>query len=336
MPAAVAQGGLEVKGLNVTFATLEGEVQAASDASLTIRPGEVLGLLGETGCGKTVLGLSLLGLLPMNARVSGSILLDGQSLLTLSGAQMRRLRGSRIAYISQDPAQALNPLLRNGTQIIEAIPKHLRKGRRSDRRLAEESLRSMGFEDPAHCMRRFPVHLSGGMRQRVLAAMGMAGAPALLIADEPTKGLDSLCRRQVVEMLRSFVCTTGCAALLITHDLRLAEALCQRIAVMYAAQIVEAGEAADVLAQPWHPYTAGLLRSCPGPGMAVMPGIAPSLIGMSLGCRFAPRCAHASSGCEAGIAVLPAVGNNPGQDSHFALCSKARLATQDVTTKVLP
>jgi peptide/nickel transport system ATP-binding protein len=288
---------LSIQKLRTIFYTEKGRVKAADDINLDIAEGKTVGLIGETGCGKSVLGLSILRLLPRNAGIEGKICYKGQDILRLSGEQIRRLRGKEIALIPQSPSTSLNPVLKTGVQITEALQLHQKLAREEAWKAAVEMLQSFNLPDPERRVKEYPHQLSGGMKQRILAAIGMAGKPSLIIADEPTKGLDAIIRIQVVEVLHHLTKKTGATMLLITHDLKVAAGLCDEIAVMYAGEIVEHGPAEEVLGHPRHPYTMGLLASSPNNGLKPIRGCSPSLINLPAGCKFHPRCGKAREIC---------------------------------------
>ena len=289
---------LQIKKLNISFESRDGRIRAVCDVDLTIRKGSVVGLIGETGCGKSTLGKSVLRLLPSNARLSGEIVLDGGNLLDISKQEIRKVRGRRVAYICQNPQEALNPVIRNGKQIMESVRINQRRNRNECRKISMGLLKTLNFSNPETCMAAYPMHLSGGMKQRVLAAMGMSGCPSLLIADEPTGGLDALIRGQVIATVEKFIETTGSAALIITHDLTFARAICDEIAVMYAGEIVEMGKTDELFADPRHPYLKALIASQPGAGLRVLKGTACSLLDLPPGCRFYERCSSAAVRCR--------------------------------------
>lgn len=289
---------LKILNLNTGFKTKDGIVHAAGDINLEIKKGEIWGLIGETGCGKSVLGQAVLRLLPSNARIDGEILFQGKNLLEFSSVEIRRIRGHEIAYICQNPAESLNPVLKNGTQLMESVHIHMGTKRAESRRIAERLLEELHFDSPRKCMESYPMELSGGMKQRVLAAMGMSGQPKLLIADEPTKGLDALIRGQVIQTLRKFIETFSCSALIITHDLKFAQALCTHIAVMYAGELVETGAAKELLENPKHPYLKALINSQPHKGLQVLSGSPCSLIQLPANCRFYERCGQRGPECK--------------------------------------
>lgn len=288
---------LQLHNLSACFESRDGCVSAVSDVSLTIKKGSIMGLIGETGCGKSVLGQSILRLLPSNARISGEILFEGKNILDLSREEVRQIRGRRIAYICQNPHEALNPVVKNGKQIMESVKINRGLNKQDCKSVSLDLLKALRFPNPEFYMESYPIHLSGGMKQRVLAAMGMSGSPALLIADEPTKGLDALIRGQVIATIGKFIEATGSAALIITHDLKFASAICDEIAVMYAGEIVESGDAKELFRNPGHPYLRGLIASQPDKGLHVLEGTACSLLDLPSGCRFYDRCRTPGKTC---------------------------------------
>jgi peptide/nickel transport system ATP-binding protein len=295
---------LEVQKLSVTFKTKTGSVHAARDLSFSIKEGEAFGLIGETGCGKSVLAQAIIRMLPLNTVTAGNIRFQGQELYSLGRREMRGLLGKEIALIPQNPGEALDPLMKNGGQIAEAVS---RQGTFSETKIMNRVyylLAKLGFQDFRRCAESWPHELSGGMKQRVLAAIGMSGAPRLLIADEPTKGLDSELRGQLIRTFRIFIRETGTASLFITHDLKFARALCDKIAVMYAGEIVEMGEAEQIFDSPRHPYLRSLIASMPENGLNPPSGESPSLIRLPEGCSFHPRCALAGNRCRIEHPVL--------------------------------
>jgi peptide/nickel transport system ATP-binding protein len=307
--SGVAEGGgrristlLSIEQVSVGFQTATGTVRAVDNVTLELQQGQILGLIGETGSGKSVLGLSIPGLLPYHASIAGAIHYKGRNLLDLDSEHMRKLRGTEIAFIPQNPVSSLNPVMRIGRQLVEAIKG--RGSRASKREHALRLLQELQLPDPEHKLRQYPFQLSGGMKQRILAAMGAAGSPSLLIADEPTKGLDALVRYQMVELLRRTAKHTGAGMLVITHDLQVAKSLCDVVAVMYAGQVVEMGPARELFHQPQHPYTQGLLRSMPVHGMVPIPGSSPGLSDVLPGCRFYPRCSIGVPSCNSSIPEL--------------------------------
>ncbi len=297
---------LRIEGLRTSFFTGEGEVRAVDGVDLEIARGETLGLVGESGCGKSVTALSILRLVPPPGRiVGGRILLEGTDLLALPEREMRRIRGGRIAMVFQEPMTSLNPVFTVGSQVSEAIRAHRKCSRREARDRAVELLARVRIPAPADRSREYPHRLSGGMRQRVMIAMALAAGPSLLIADEPTTALDVTIQAQIMEILLELKRELGMSMLLITHNLPLVAECADRIAVMYASRVVECGPAGEVLARPLHPYTRGLLDAVPGPRSAgrrrliAIPGSVPDPLRFPPGCRFHPRCPAAEDVCRA-------------------------------------
>ena len=295
---------LSVRGLRVSFPEGGKRANVVDDVSFDVNEGETLALVGESGSGKTVTALSLLGLLPRPAgRVeSGQALFQGRDLLALRGAALRSVRGGEIAMIFQDPNTALNPVTAVGSQIAEAVRAHGKVSRKAARSHAVELLRRVRMPDPEVRARAYPHELSGGMKQRALIAMAIAGEPRLLIADEPTTALDATVQAQVLGLLRDLQSTLGMALLIITHDMGVVAELADRVAVLYAGRIVETGPAAAVFDRPLHPYTAGLFASlprlhAPRQHLPVIPGDVPGPHALPLGCRFRGRCHLEAPAC---------------------------------------
>jgi peptide/nickel transport system ATP-binding protein len=307
--AAEAESNVEalltVRDLTISFQTDHGEIPVTRNIGFTLAPGERLGVVGESGCGKSVTGLSLMRLLPAStARISGEVLFEGQNLLTLPERQMRRVRGSKIAMIFQEPMSALDPVFTIGHQIAEAYLSHFPSSRAEARERAIAALDQVGIALPSRRYDEYPHQLSGGMRQRVMIAMALICNPRLLIADEPTTALDVTVQAQILKLLRDVSEQTGTALLFITHDLGVVAETCTRMLTMYAGEVVENAPVDDVLLQPRHPYTSGLLRSLPRlserrAALPSIPGRVPSPGAMPPGCRFAPRCAYAVAACAA-------------------------------------
>ena len=288
---------LKIQDLCVRFSTPSGEIPAVNHVSLTFSPDTVTGIIGETGSGKSVLGLSILGLLQSNAAVSGKIFLGERELTALSQRELCQVRGRDIALVAQNPATSLNPSLRVGRQIEEVF--RLRGENRAQRRAHTlELLRSMAFSDPERVARSYPFELSGGMCQRALTAIAVAARPRWLIADEPTKGLDAVVRNQVYDTFRTVREQYRAGFLVITHDLLLARKFCDRIVVMYCGRILETNTARELFEHPRHPYTQGLIASLPHLGMRPMAGFSPAFTHQPAGCVFHPRCPHARERCR--------------------------------------
>ncbi len=306
---------LEIRDLRTTFRTDEGPVRAVDGIDLDLPAGRVLGLVGESGCGKSATALSVMGLAPGSAAVEGSIRLDGAELVGAPERELRRLRGARMAMIFQDPMTSLNPVLTVGWQLEEAIRLHARVPRAAARERARAALAEVGIPSPDERLRAYPHELSGGMRQRVMIAMALLNRPDLLIADEPTTALDVTTQAQILALMADLRREVGAAVLLITHDLGVVAGLCDDVAVMYGGRIVERAPVDELFRAPQHPYTWGLLESLPGRGRAgerlhQIPGAPPDLRRPPVGCRFAPRCGFAHEACRAapGPALEPALG----------------------------
>jgi oligopeptide/dipeptide ABC transporter ATP-binding protein len=292
---------LAVDGLGVDFATPDGNVAAVRDVALAVAPGERLGVLGESGCGKSQLFLALLGLLAPNGRARGHAWFAGEDLLALPPAALRGVRGNRIAMVFQDPMTALNPYLGIGTQLTEVLTLHRDIAGAAARRAAAAMLARVGIAEPERTLRRYPHELSGGMRQRALIAMALLCGPELLIADEPTTALDVTVQAQILALLRGL----DIAQILISHDVGVLAGFCDRVVVMYAGRVVESGAVRDVFRRPRHPYTRGLLRAvprldqAPRTPLATIAGQPPDLAVAGVGCAFAPRCEIAVARCRA-------------------------------------
>ena len=287
---------LDVKGLRTSFKLREGTVRAVTGVDFQVRRGEILGLVGESGCGKSVTSLSIMGLLSAPGVVeAGEVIFDGEDLLKKTESQMRDIRGNRISMIFQQPTSALNPVLNVGYQIGEVLETHkkVKKGAAHDRTV--ELLRMVGIPDPERRLSAYPHEMSGGMAQRVMIAMALACEPELLIADEPTTALDVTIQAQILDLMRRLQNDLGTAIVLITHDLGVVAEMCDRVAVMYAGEIIEQTDTRTLFRQPRHPYTQGLIGAVPVLGqtkemLTVIPGVVPNLINLPEGCRFADRC----------------------------------------------
>jgi peptide/nickel transport system ATP-binding protein len=295
---------LEVEDLRTHFLTKRGIVKAVDGVNLEVASGEVLGLVGESGCGKTMTGFSIIGLVdPPGRIVAGAVRFKGEDLVTAGAGRMRALRGDRIAMIFQDPMMTLNPVLRVDTQMVEAVQAHRAVDRGTALALAREALVQVGMPAPERRLKAYPHELSGGMRQRIAIATAFLNKPDLIIADEPTTALDVTIQAQILHEVQGLCRKTGTAMIWITHDLAVVAALADRIAVMYAGRIVETGRTEDVIDRPLHPYTRGLIGSVPshnrrGARLTQIPGMPPSLVDLPTGCAFRPRCGRASALCR--------------------------------------
>ncbi|MDD1762215.1 MAG: ABC transporter ATP-binding protein [Methanothrix sp.] len=287
---------LDITDLKTCFPSPDGLVKAVDTVDLHIDKGERLGLIGETGCGKTVLGLSIVRLLQATTRIDGRILYNNIDILKASDGKMRQLRGREIAMILQNPTTSLNPVLKIGDQIAEAISLHQGYMRKEAWSKAVEMLEAVKIPDSAERAHQYPHELSGGMRERVMIAMGLACNPNFIIADEPTKGLDARTKAQIIDLIHET--TSKKALLIITHDLGVAGTICDRIAVMYAGELLEEASSDLILNDPLHPYTRGFINSLPSRGLVPIPGTSPSLIDPPQGCRFHNRCPQAAKICS--------------------------------------
>ena len=314
---------LEVKGLKTQFFTQDGVVHAVNGIGYVLNEGETLGIVGESGCGKSVSVMSLLRLIPQppGKIVAGEAMFDGRDLLAMSEDEIRQVRGNRIAMIFQDPMTSLNPVLTINTQISEALQLHMGMSKEQARKRSIELLELVGIPLAADRIDDYPHQFSGGMRQRVMIAMGLSCNPQLLIADEPTTALDVTIQAQIIELVKRLRDEIGMAVIWITHDLGVVAGLAERIAVMYAGFIIEMGGVKDVYGDPRHPYTLGLLHSIPrldlGPRAKLTPidGMPPDLLAPPVGCPFAPRCDYVLDKCWKENPVLEPVGRG-----HVTAC----------------
>lgn len=300
----MAEPLLIVEDLRTYFRTPGGIARAVDGVSFSVNEGETLAIVGESGCGKSMTGLSILQLIPEPAGYieDGRILFNGEDLLDSTWEEMRRVRGREIAMIFQEPMTSLNPTFTIGYQLIETIKLHSRMSGKKAVEHAEESLRMVELDDPAQILRQYPHELSGGMRQRVMIAMALANKPKLLIADEPTTALDVTVQAQILALIRSIQKETKMSVLLITHDLAVVSTVSEKVAVMYAGQIVESGSTRAIFREPRHPYTRGLLASRPtrsrrGRELTVLEGRVPEAMNWPPACRFEPRCPHRWEKC---------------------------------------
>lgn len=326
MSTALGQrSALTISGLQTKFHTPQGELTAVDGIDLTVPRGSIVGLVGESGCGKSVTALSVLGLVPAGGQVTaGEICFQGRNLRQLSEKERRKLRGDRLAMIFQDPMTSLNPVYPVGRQVAEVLRLHRGMDRKSAKAKTIDLFRQVGIPDPAARYDAYPRELSGGLRQRVMIAMAMACHPQLLIADEPTTALDVTIQAQIVELMKEMQQKNGNAIIMITHDLGVVADVADKIMVMYAGSPVEMGTADEIFYQPHHPYTWGLMRSIPKPEgdekhpLTPIEGNPPSLISLPTGCSFAPRCPYATDKCRASKPERVEVA--PG---HFARCHYA-------------
>jgi len=325
---------LEIQNLKTVFSTERGILRAVDDVSLSLSAGETLGVVGESGCGKTMLALSILRLIPANGRIAeGRILFDGTDLLRLTEDEMREKRGRDIAMIFQEPMTSLNPVLRVGEQIAEAIRLHQHVSEKEAIDRSAALLGEVGIPDPERRVKDYPHQMSGGMRQRVMIAMAMSCRPRLLLADEPTTALDVTIQAQILKLISDLREKNNMAVVLITHDLGVVAEAAQKVAVMYAGKIVETTEAEKLFARPLHPYTRGLIESRPlgctdenesGRGyLKTIPGTVPSLYDLPSGCRFADRCAIAEDRCRASEPALAEL-----EADHFVSCFVAGIVAK--------
>jgi len=324
---------LKIDNLKTYFYTSSGTIKAVDTVSFSIKPGETLGLVGESGCGKSVTALSIMRLVSSPGRiVSGQVIFKGRDLLKLSEAEMRAVRGNDIAMIFQDPMTSLNPVFTVGSQIAEAVQAHQRVSKRAAWDRAVEMMEAVAIPDAPRRARDYPHQLSGGMRQRVMIAMALSCNPELLIADEPTTALDVTIQAQILELLASLRERYRLAMLLITHDLGVVAETAHRVAVMYAGRIVEEAPTREIFKNPKHPYTEGLLRSVPKLSadgikrkrLETIEGTVPNLLQLPAGCAFAPRCPYVMPECREGEIAF----NRVGAD-HIARCIRWYNAADD-------
>jgi oligopeptide transport system ATP-binding protein len=321
---------LEVHDLTTQFFTPEGVVQAVDGVSFELNAGETLGIVGESGCGKSVTALSIMRLIPRPGRiVSGRVLYEGNDLTKVSESEMQSIRGESIAMIFQDPMTSLNPVFKVGWQVGEPLMLHRGESRSKAFNLASAMLGRVGIPSPRERARDYPHHFSGGMRQRAMIAMGITTTPRVLIADEPTTALDVTIQAQILDLLRNVNQEFGTATVLITHNLGVVAGMCERVMVMYAGKVVESGPTVDVFAHPKHPYTWSLLRSIPRldaerhEPLKPIEGLPPDLIDRPQGCAFHPRCPFAIEQCKRDVPALNRVG-----DTQLAACWVTQAGTE--------
>ena len=319
---------LEIDGLRTQFSTEDGVVRAVNDIGFSLQQGETLGLVGESGCGKSVTALSIMGLLPRIGRVvGGSVRFESRDLLALSEREMRQIRGNRIGMIFQEPMTSLNPVHTIGEQVAEAARIHQNLGRAAARARAEDMLRRVRVPDPSRRLRDYPHQFSGGMRQRAMIAMALICSPRLLIADEPTTALDVTIQAQILRLILELKERIGAGVLMITHDLGVVAETCQRVIVMYAGRVVEEAPVEMLFDSPAHPYTRGLMASVPRGAdrrrrrLPEIPGVVASLSQPMIGCAFAPRCPMAIDNCRAATPELRSIA-----EGHRVACIRAETA----------
>jgi oligopeptide/dipeptide ABC transporter ATP-binding protein len=314
---------LEIDSLNIELASSAGPVNVVSDLSLGINQGEIFGLAGESGCGKSLTALAIMGILPEVMAATGSLRFKDRQLIGMEESSLRKLRGSEMAMIFQEPMTSLNPVLRVGYQIEEAVNTHLRVTPKEARKITLGLLRSVHIPSPEVRIREYPHQLSGGMRQRVMIAMAIACSPALLIADEPTTALDVTIEAQILSLLRELRDTKGMGMLLITHDLGVIAENAERVAIMYAGRIVEQAPVGRLFEAPAHPYTVGLLRSLPearGEALKPIAGFVPKPGQLPEGCKFSDRCSYTAEDCTRGE---PGLVQADGNEGHMTRCIRS-------------
>lgn len=324
---------LEIDRLNTSFFTDDGEVPAVSDVSFSLKPGEILGVVGESGCGKSVTSLSIMDLVPKPGKiVSGDIRFKDEELTKASGRRLRQIRGNEIAMIFQEPMTSLNPVFTIGSQLIDAIRLHNSVSKKKAASRAVDMLNRVGMPRARELLKEYPHQLSGGMRQRVMIAMAMACEPDLLIADEPTTALDVTIQAQILDLMKRLNDDLNTSILLITHDLGVVADVCDRIVVMYAGKVVEEGSVRTIFNNPEHPYTEGLIQSVPNmydkrDRLYSIPGNVPKPGSPEQGCLFAPRCPYAFDRCTAENPQLLET-----EDNHQVRCFLHEKSEQEVTS----
>ncbi|RLD04031.1 MAG: ABC transporter ATP-binding protein [Chloroflexi bacterium] len=322
---------LQIQDLHLEFKTGRGILKALSGITLDVNRGEIFGVVGETGCGKTVTGLSVLQLLPQSANIpQGKILFEGRNLPDTSEREMSKIRGGEIAMIFQDPTTSLNPVFAIGKQLTRIVREHFNMNRKEARAHIAKIFESVGLPDVERIMNSYPHQLSGGMQQRVMIALALACQPKLLIADEPTTALDVTIQAQILTLLKELRDEFGISIILITHNLGVVANTCDRLAVLYAGRVAESGLTKDIFNNPQHPYTRGLIKAIPRPTlrgerMDAIPGTVPLNPGAVVGCPFAPRCELAFLRCEEEQPPLMKIG-----DSHYSACFASVASEKEV------
>ena len=318
---------LEINNLNTQFFTQEGNVNAVNDFNLTVASGEIVGIVGESGCGKSTTSLSIMRLLPKAGTIkSGEILLKGTDLTKLSEREMRGRRGPEVAMIFQDSLAALNPTMKVGAQLIEPLMLHMKMSKKEARAKAIDLLDKVGIPSPKDRMHSYAHEFSGGMRQRVMIAMALSCNPSLLLADEPTTALDVTIQHQILELMLKLRDETGAGVIFVTHDVGVVSEICDNVIVMYAGRIVEKGTTKNIFESPVHPYTKGLLEStlnltsARDEELAAVKGLPPDLINLPPGCSFWPRCQYADEECKKYVYELDEI-----KEGHFCACLKEKI-----------
>jgi len=314
---------LNVMDLKLALRTPRGTAKVLDGVNFYINKSEVFGLVGETGCGKTVTSLSIIGLLPKNAELSGKIVLEGEDLLEKSESEMQAVRGKKISMVLQDPMSSLNPVFSIGEQICDVILMHHDVTKAEAERIAIDMLKSVEMPEPQTCFKLYPHELSGGMLQRAAIAMALSPKPALVIADEPTSALDVTIQKQILGLFTKLKMDLGISVLLITHDLGVIAEICDRVAIMYAGTVVEMASTMDLFKNAVHPYTKGLLGCVPNPskrekGLSYIEGFVPDMVNPPSGCRFHPRCGKATAICSVEKPSLIDLGNGHVVACHLA------------------